>query len=127
MQKTKFKKWEDYFEHKGLDPKAMPDVSMLPVQYHKPLIAQYKLEVIIEVENDGWVADYTNHNQIKYSPWFIVKADEKRKSGFGLSYGDYDGWMSVTDVGVRLSMKDVATVEAVANQFIDLYEDWCTV
>lgn len=123
MQNTKFKTWQEYFKYKGLDPKVMPDVSMLLPKYRKPQIAQYILDVIVEVENDGWVADYNNPNQYKYSLWLNVIADKKRPSGFGLSYFIFDVWHSNSYCGVRLSFEDSDTAKAVFEKFKNFYED----
>lgn len=38
------------------------------------------IEMIAEVLNEGWQADWTNSSQYKYYPWF------KYTSGFGFSY-----------------------------------------
>lgn len=98
MKKTIFKKWQDAFKAKELDSKVLPDVSMLPVQYRKSVVAQYILNVVIDVANDGWIADYTDISQPKYELWLEVIADAKRPSGFGLSL-DY----VVAGVRLRLS------------------------
>lgn len=56
-----------------------------------------KAVLITEAINQGWVADYDNHNQEK---WEIIW--EKNKAGFGFSrtYCDYDS--SNSSVGSRL-------------------------
>ena len=117
------KKWQDAFKVKGMDPKVLPDVSMIPEQYRKPVIAQFILNVVAEVLNGDWKADYTDYNQYKYYPYFEVKADAARPSGFGLSYGAYDDWSAATTCGVRLSYKDHETAKFAGQNFIHLYED----
>lgn len=123
MQKTKFNKWEDYFKFKGLDPDNLPDTSKLLPEYQKPPIAQYILDVITSVENDGVIMDYTNTDQLKYSLWLYVKADKKRPSGFGLSYCYYVYDPSGTYSGVRLQFKDRETALAVFTKYRKFYED----
>jgi hypothetical protein len=122
MQK-KIKKWEEAFKIKGLDPKVLPDVSMLPDEYRKPVVAQFILNVVADVLNDGWVADYTDSSQWKYHPYFLVKATKAKPSGSGLSYDVYVHWSTFTYCGVRLCYRDVETAEYAAKQFIKLYED----
>lgn len=120
---TQIKTWQEAFKAKGLDPKALPDVSMIPKEYQKPVIAQYKLNVVADVLNDGWKPDYTDRNQWKYYPWFEVKADDKSRSGSGLSFYVVDGWSTGTAAGVRLCFKDRKTATYAGKQFIKLYED----
>jgi len=115
--------WQQAFKIKGLDPKKMPDVSMLPAAYQKPLIAHYKLNVVAEVLNDEWKPDYSNSNQVKYTPWFLVETTSKKPSGSGLSYLNYGRWTTTTFCGVRLCYKDRATAEYAGKTFKKLYED----
>ena len=127
MAKTKFTKWEDYFKFKGLDPKNLPDVSMVLPESRKRIIANYILEIIIGVENDSKEGDifpdYTDRNQRKYEPWLEVIANEKNPTGVGLAYGDCDDWYTATAVGVRLVTRNPETCKAVFEQFKSLYED----
>lgn len=99
------KKWQDAFKAKGLNPKELPDVSMIPAKYRKSVIAQYVLNVVVEFLNDGWIPDYTNHDQYKYEIWWKVEADKKHPSGFGLSLDGVDYWCTITIVGVHLCFK----------------------
>lgn len=119
----KVKTWEAAFKLKGLDPKKLPDVSMLPEGYRKSVVAQFILIVVAEALNGDWVPDYTDIDQYKYFPWFRVKADSKRPSGFGLSCHDCGRWDTGTVCGVRLCYKDSATAEYAGKTFIKLYED----
>jgi len=116
-------KWEQAFEKEGLDINKMPDVSMLPTKYHKSIIAQYKLSVVAEVLNEGWMPDYTDSSQYKYYPYFIVKATKSNPSGWGLSYGGYDGWITYSLVGVRLAFKSSELAKYAGTKFKKLYED----
>lgn len=125
MQETKFKTWQRYFKYKGIDPKDLPDVSKMPVEYQKPQIAQFILNVITDVENEGHIKDYTNYSQWKYELWLRVIADAKHPSGVGLSVYDYvfSSVHASTFSGVRLNFKDRATAIAVFTNFKKLYED----
>jgi len=117
------KKWQDAFKVKGMDPNVLPDVSMIPEQYRKPVIAQFILNVVADVLNEDWIADYTNSDQYKYYPYFVVKADAARPSGFGLSCSDCADWCTITNCGVRLSYKDRETAKFAGQNFLHLYED----
>ncbi len=123
MKKTIFKKWQDAFKAKELDSKVLPDVSMLPVQYRKSVVAQYILNVVIDVANDGWIANYTDRSQPKYELWLEVIADDKRPSGFGLSLHHVDNWNTGTCVGVRFAFKDRETAKEVFKNNKELFED----
>lgn len=119
----RIKTWQEAFEAKGLNPEIMPDVSMIPVQYRKSLLALFILTVVAEVLNGDWTPDYTDMSQWKYEPWFTVGADDNNKSGVGLASYDYVLWLSVTGVGVRLCYRDSDTARYAGTQFKELYED----
>jgi hypothetical protein len=119
----KIKTWQDAFKKKGLDPNVLPDVSMIPEEYKKAVIAQYIMSVVADVLNEGWIADYTDSDQCKYQPYFVVNASKEKPSGFGLSCLGYDRWSAGTDCGVRLCYKDAETAKYAGTQFIKLYED----
>lgn len=77
---------------------------------------------MISVENEDDPIDYANSNQIKYEPWLWVEKDAKKPSGFGLSFGDYGGWITSTACGVRLSFNDRNKCREFVEKFIELYE-----
>ncbi len=79
-----------------LSPENLPSVGKLPARHRKRIVADYKLTIIAEALQNGWRADYTNYDQYKYYPWFKVKADKKKPSGFGLSCRVFGGWRSCT-------------------------------
>lgn len=120
---TKIKTWQEAFKIKGLDPTKLPDVSMLPEEYRKPVVAQFILNVVADVLNGDWIADYTDHSQPKYFPWFKVKATKAKCSGSGLSYHDFVIWGTRTYCGVRLCYRDTETAKYAGTQFKKLYED----
>ncbi len=123
MSNTQIKTWQEAFEKKGLDPNIMPDVSILPEAYRKPQLALFKLHVVAEVLNEGWVPDYSDYGQRKYYPYFDVETTEENKSGSGLSFGDYAYWGASSAVGVRLCYRDSSTARYAGTQFKELYED----
>jgi hypothetical protein len=106
-----------------LDPKGLPNVSKLPVRHQNAMIAHYKLVIITEALNEEWTADWNNTSQTKYYPYFWVKANAKKPSGVGLSYGGYGAWDSVADVGSRLCFKNRELAAYAGKTFIKLYEE----
>lgn len=103
---------------------ALPDVSGFPEHHQVALIAHAKLILIAEALNEGWRPDWNDTDQVKYTPWFKVKADKKRPSGFGLSCDAYAYWYSLTSVGSRLCFKSEELAEYAAKQFIKIYEEY---
>jgi hypothetical protein len=86
---------------------------------NKSIIAQYKLSIIYEAINNGWVPDFTNSNQYKYYPYFKVLS-----SGLDYSYSFYVYDYTYTTVGVRLCTDTAAKAEYIGKQFKDFYEDY---
>lgn len=78
-----------------------------------------KLTLIARALNEGWVPDWKDDRQYKYYPWF-----ESNKSGSGLSYLDYDGWITFTGVGSRLCFKSSEIAEYAGKTFKKLYEQY---
>ena len=48
----------------------VPDFSNLPTDMRKHFEAQYKMIVIAEALNEGWIPDWDNYDEYKYYPWF---------------------------------------------------------
>jgi hypothetical protein len=105
MKTTKKAKFDfrtiDSFEaackKQNIDPTALPEVSMLPERFQKAIVAVYKLFIIFEAVNDGWVCRPGDTSQNKYSPWLPVLS-----SGFGFGVSGYRYSYTTTDVGSRL-------------------------
>ena len=81
----------------NLDPTLLPVVDMLPERFRKAIVAAYKLFVITEAVNDGWVCRPGDASQKKYSPWFWVLS-----SGAGFDSSNYYCAYSTTYAGSRL-------------------------
>jgi len=112
------KTFEDACNKLGIDPSKLPDLSMIPEEFRKPLIATYKLFIVFKAINDGWIADYSNSSQWKYYPWFRVLS-----SGFGFSGSGYDFDYSSAGIGSRLCTDTSEKALYMAKQFEDLYKD----
>jgi len=93
-------------------PATLPDVSMLPERFRKALIAVYRLFIIFEAINDGWVAEMGNSSQTKFYPWLWVLSSG---CGFDLSY--YFCGHANTSVGSRLCTYDPEVAKFIGRQF----------
>ena len=115
------KSFDDACKKLGIDPKALPDVSMISEEFRKALIAAYKLFIIFKSINDGWDADFTNSHQVKYFPWLRVNS---AGSGFGFSYSLYYYDYSDTCVGSRLCTDTSEKAIYISEQFREEYADF---
>jgi hypothetical protein len=78
--------------HKIRVTPALPTLLNGCQELMKATIAAYKLMVIFQAINDGWIPDWSNSNQWKYYPWFRVLS-----SGFGFSYSN-----SISGMRIRM-------------------------
>jgi len=116
----KVKSFEDACQLLGIEPN-IPEVSMLPENHQKAIVAHYKLVIIAEAVNEGWRPNWDNWDERKYYPWFDL---EGSSSGAGFSYDGCDGWFADSDVGSRLCFKTWELAEYIGKTFIDLYKDY---
>lgn len=61
----KVKSFEDACQLLGIKT-TLPEVSMLPVNHQKAIIAHYKLVIIAEAINEGWKPNWDNWDERKY-------------------------------------------------------------
>jgi hypothetical protein len=113
------KSFEDACKRTGDDPLALPDVSGIPEEFRKPIIAAYKLFIIYKAINNGWRPDWSDSNEWKYYPWYGVLS-----SGFGFSHSSYSYVHSSSSVGSRLCTDSSEKAVYIAEQFKDLYQDY---
>lgn len=113
------KSFEDACAHLGVDPQKLPDVSMIPEDLRKPVIAAYKLMIVFRAINNGWIPDWSNHNQYKYYPWLPVLS-----SGFGFSSTNYTCDFSHSTVGSRLCTDSYEKALYIAKQFETEYKEY---
>jgi len=91
------KSFEDACTKENIDPTALPDVSMIPEEFAKPIVANYKLMIVFKAINNGWRPDWSKTSQWKYFPWYRVLS-----SGFGFSNSGYNYVNTGASVGSRL-------------------------
>ena len=128
MKLTELKTFEDACRVESIDPDtAISNVfTTMDTPLKAPLIALLKLLIIAaaanRLANDGkaWVPDWSDYDQIKYTPWF----DMAGSSGF--QFYDCDLWGSASDVSSRLCFISSETGEYVAKTFIKLYKEYFT-
>jgi hypothetical protein len=113
------KSFEDACKKLGIDPSALPEVSSIPEEFRKALVAGFKLMVIFKAINDGWKPDWNNYSQYKYYPWFGVLS-----SGFGFSYSAYRYPHTAATVGSRLCTDTSEKALYIASQFEAEYKEW---
>ena len=113
------KSFEDACAKENIDPTVLPDVSMIPEEFRKPIINAYKLLIIFKAINNGWRPDWSKSSQWKYYPWYRVLS-----SGFGFSYSHYDYGLTATFVGSRLCTDTSEKAEYIAEQFQEEYKEY---
>jgi hypothetical protein len=79
------------------------------------------LKMVVKAINGDWTPDWSNSDQYKYWPYFILS------SGFGFSYSYYYSDHSDTTVGSRLCFETREKSNYAAQQFIDIYEQFMTI
>lgn len=107
----------------GDNEKKLPVVTGIAERHKKRILADYMLSIIAEALKGNEKANYNDTDEYKYYAVFLVKADVKRPSGFGLSYHDYAYWSSYSSVGVRLCFKNRDTAIFFGKHFIGLHTD----
>ncbi len=115
---TTIKTVKDAFEKQGMDVAVMPDLSMLPERFGF-LTALFILSVVIEAVNNGWKADFSNHNQRKYFPYGCVSS-----SGLDFSFSGYDYDVAFAHASFPLYLETEEKAMYVFKQFPELYKAW---
>ena len=117
--KERIKTFEDVLKELGIDKQTflngLEGLSSDEVAYRK-------IKLIAKAFNEGWVPDWTNSNQYKYYPWFVMGSP----SGVGFSSYVYAFWDAYSSVGSRLCFKSGELAKHVGQLFIDDYRDFLT-
>jgi hypothetical protein len=116
---TTIKTFEDACKKVNVDPEKLPDVTGLPEEFAKPIIAYYKLLIIYQAINNGWKPNWGNWNEYKYYSWFEVLS-----SGFGFSAAYCYCAGTDSDVGSRLCTDTREKGLYIADQFKAEYQDF---
>lgn len=122
MNKKTQKAFEKACKKLGISSE-LPKVDMLRPDYQRYVIDGYVLAVLIEDVNDGWVADFGDHNQVKYWPWHYCKPGYVGgSSGGGFSYYDFGYSFAYACVGARLCTNTAAKARKIAEDYPELWE-----
>ncbi len=120
----KIKNYQDACKVLKLNPKALPDVSMLPKKHAKAFIAFIKLTIIAEALNEGWTPNWNDGSAWKYYCYFYVKADAKHPFGVGVSYDVFGYANAGAGVGARLYFRTRELAEYFGKNFNALHKDY---
>ncbi len=78
-------------------------------------LAGQELIVVIKALNNGWIADWNNHSQYKYYPWFYLGKD------FHLD--GVDAYYSSSNVSARLCFLRKKDCEEAVEKFFNEYKE----
>jgi hypothetical protein len=120
---NKIKSFEDACAAQGISTE-LPDVSSFPVELQKVVTAFYKLTVIAKAINKGWVADFSNHDQRKWFPWFYVAEKGTEDAGVAARYSYCDFGSAYSCDVSRLCFKTENQSDYAAETFTDLWNDY---
>ena len=99
----------------------VPDFSNLPTDMRKHFEAQYKMIVIAEALNEGWVPDVCDSSVYRWYPWFKTNGSP---SSFAFGDSLYDYAYAIAGSGSRLCLKNEELSEYCGKQFIDLWKQF---
>ncbi len=119
---TNIKTFEDACNAVGINPEHLPEVGNLPQDLGEYIVNMYKLSVINQAINGQWRADYGNHDQLEWFPWFKIKKNHVSGSAGGFSFFDCSYALTLTSVGARLAYETEEQAEYAGKTFTDLYE-----
>ncbi len=116
----KLKTYEECEAAVGLTPGTLPDVSMLPEEYRKSLIADFQLSIICKAHNDGWEPNFNDDDEWKYNMAPFIDANEEHPTGFGFSLSYCDSWFAYADCGSRHLLKSRELAIYIQDQFPEI-------
>lgn len=105
--------------HKIRVTPALPTMLNGCQELMKATIAAYKLMVIFQAINDGWIPDWSNTNQTKWFPWFWVLP-----SCSGFSFSRTFNCYGLTSAGSRLCTDTGDKCRYIADQFETEYKEF---
>lgn len=102
----------------------LPDLSAIPESFQRSILATYKLQVIIQAQNESYQFDWANYKELKSYPWFYLEMYKDDTPGVGFRFlgggvSAYDG----SGVGSRLCLRTAADAKHIGKTFIDLYRE----
>ena len=88
-----------------------------PIGKETHVYGRQEAVVIAKALQEDWVADFSDSDQRKYTPYY------ESSSAGGFVYHDYASWGTDTHVGSRLCFKSRELAEYAGKQFKDIYEE----
>jgi hypothetical protein len=130
MSYKKITSWEAAAKLVGVDPNALPDVSMLPERLKAFTTGNYKRAIVVEALNKAykpksprWIPNFNDGSQLKFYPWVWPGEDSAAAGGFGFQDAYYSYTLTRANVGARLLLRDVELVEHMFTHFRQLLVD----
>lgn len=114
--RDRIKTFEDALAETGRPD--IPSFSDVPTDMIDYFIAQYKMSVIVEALNEGWIPDWNNSSEYKWRIWFKMSP-----SAFSFDFSSFDGGFSGAGGGSRLCFKSKELAIYCAKQFWDIWKD----
>jgi hypothetical protein len=114
----KIKSFEDACAHLNISTE-LPIINMIPGLHAKSLIAYYKLIIIIQALNEGWVPNWLNNSEYKWFNWFYFDS-----AGFACSYSICAASNTHSHLGSRLCFKSEELTDYAREKFEDLYKEY---
>jgi hypothetical protein len=117
--KERIKTFDDVLIDNQIDKK---DFAISCADLTNDEVAYKQIKLIAKTFNEGWTPDWSNSNERKYVPWFVMGSS----SGVGFSCGDYGSWVTGSYVGSRLCFKTSELAEYAGRTFEAIYKDFLT-
>lgn len=84
---------------------------------------QDRLEIMIKAINNNIPPNWADSSERKFYPWFDVIKDASKPTGFGLSNFGYDYSCTYTNVGSRLTFRELDGLKYMVENHIGYYEE----
>lgn len=110
----RIKSFEDACEYNNTNPKAKKFTQGTRNQIYQERVAE-----IITALNEGWLANYDDPNEYKYTPYFYLNAP-----GFRFDVSAYDDSFTYSTSGSRFALKNITLADYAGKQFTKEYEYW---
>jgi hypothetical protein len=97
-------------------------ISQLKTRYSRRIINEFKLMIIIEVLNEGWIPDWKNFSQRKWYPWFYIDSTGAI-AGLGYVSSIHAASYTNASLGSWLCCKSEKLAEYAGRTFLPLYNE----
>jgi|GEM_PF-184966 len=114
--KDRIKTFDDACEYNNTNPKAKRFTQGTRNQIYQERVAE-----IVKALNEGWVPNYDNSSELKYTPYFYLDTP-----GFRFYDSCYAHSYATAGAGSRFAFKSRDLSDYAGNQFVKEYESWMT-